>query len=168
VTVTVRPVRRGEAGLVLDLVRGLAEYEKLAHEVEASEGALAAALFAENPRVFCDIAEIGGEVEGEAAGFALWFYSFSTFRGRHGIYLEDLFVRPEHRGAGVGKALLVNLAQRCVREGLGRLEWAVLDWNAPAIAFYRSMGARLLDDWTVCRLDGAALLALGGKPTQIV
>jgi GNAT superfamily N-acetyltransferase len=164
VTLTVRPVRRGEAGLVLDLVRGLAEYEKLAHEVEATEEGLAAALFAENPRVFCEI----GEVDGAAAGFALWFYNFSTFRGRHGIYLEDLFVRPEHRGAGVGKALLVNLAQRCVREGLGRLEWAVLDWNAPAIAFYRSMGARLLDDWTVCRLDGAALLALGGKPTQIV
>jgi diamine N-acetyltransferase len=164
VSVTVRPVRCGEAGLVLDLVRGLAEYEKLAHEVEASEEGLAAALFAENPRAFCEI----GEVDGEAAGFALWFYSFSTFRGRHGIYLEDLFVRPEHRGAGVGKALLVNLAERCVKEGLGRLEWAVLDWNAPAIAFYRSMGARLLDDWTVCRLDGAALLALGGKPTQIV
>jgi diamine N-acetyltransferase len=164
VSVTVRPVRCGEAGLVLDLVRGLAEYEKLAHEVEASEEALAAALFAENPRAFCEI----GEVDGEAAGFALWFYSFSTFRGRHGIYLEDLFVRPEHRGAGVGKALLVNLAERCVKEGLGRLEWAVLDWNQPAIAFYRSMGARLLDDWTVCRLDGAALLALGGKPTQIV
>jgi GNAT superfamily N-acetyltransferase len=107
-------------------------------------------------------------VDGKAAGFALWFYSFSTFRGRHGIYLEDLFVRPEHRGAGVGKALLVNLAQRCVQEGLGRLEWAVLDWNAPAIAFYRSMGARLLDDWTVCRLDGAALLALGGERTEIV
>jgi diamine N-acetyltransferase len=164
VSVTVRPVRCGEAGLVLDLVRGLAEYEKLAHEVEASEEGLAAALFAENPRAFCEI----GEVDGEAAGFALWFYSFSTFRGRHGIYLEDLFVRPEHRGAGVGKALLVNLAERCVKEGLGRLEWAVLDWNQPAIAFYRSMGARLLDDWTVCRLDGAALLALGGKPTQIV
>jgi len=164
VTVTVRPVRRGEAGLVLDLVRGLAEYEKLAHEVEASEEGLAAALFAENPRVFCEI----GEVDGAAAGFALWFYSFSTFRGRHGIYLEDLFVRPEHRGAGVGKALLVHLAQRCVEEGLGRLEWAVLDWNAPAIAFYRSMGARLLDDWTVCRLDGAALLALGGGRTEIV
>jgi GNAT superfamily N-acetyltransferase len=164
VAVTVRPVRRGEAGLVLDLVRGLAEYEKLSHEVEATEDALAAALFAENPRVFCEIAE----VEGAAAGFALWFYTFSTFRGRHGIYLEDLFVRPEHRGAGVGKALLVNLAQRCVQEGLGRLEWAVLDWNAPAIAFYRSMGARLLDDWTVCRLDGAALLALGAERTKIV
>jgi GNAT superfamily N-acetyltransferase len=164
VTVTVRPVRRGEAGLVLDLVRGLADYEKLSHEVEASEEGLAAALFAENPRVFCEI----GEVDGKAAGFALWFYSFSTFRGRHGIYLEDLFVRPEHRGAGVGKALLVHLAQRCVREGLGRLEWAVLDWNEPAIAFYGSMGARLLDDWTVCRLDGAALLALGGERTQIV
>jgi len=107
VTVTVRPVRRGEAGLVLDLVRGLAEYEKLAHEVEASEEGLAAALFAESPRVFCEI----GEVDGRAAGFALWFYSFSTFRGRHGIYLEDLFVRPEHRGAGVGKALLVHLVQ---------------------------------------------------------
>ena len=163
-TVTVRPVRREEAGLVLDLVRGLAEYEKLAHEVEASEEGLAAALFGEAPRVFCDIAE----TDGAAAGFALWFYTFSTFRGKHGIYLEDLFVRPEHRGLGIGKALLAGLARRCVEEDLGRLEWAVLDWNEPAIAFYRSMGARLLDGWTICRVDGAELLALGGQKTQII
>ena len=159
-----RPATPSDCALILAFIRELADYEKLSHEVEASEEGLSAALFAENPRVFCDI----GEVDEAPAGFALWFYTVSTFRGRHGIYLEDLFVRPEHRGAGVGKALLVHLARRCVVEGLGRLEWAVLDWNEPAIAFYRSMGARLLDDWTICRVDGEALMVLGGKPTQIV
>ena len=95
-------------------------------------------------------------------GFALWFYTFSTFRGRHGIYLEDLFVRPEARRAGAGRALLRHLARRCVDEGLGRFEWSVLDWNEPAIAFYHAQGARLLVDWTMCRVDGAALEALAG------
>jgi GNAT superfamily N-acetyltransferase len=150
--------------IVFELVQALAEYERLAHEVEATPEMLGEALFAENPRVFCDIAE----AEGEAVGFALWFYTFSTFRGRHGIYLEDLFVRPERRSLGVGKALLRHLARRCVEEDLGRLEWSVLDWNEPAIVFYKSQGARLLDDWTMCRVEGAALLALGGADTQIV
>ncbi len=97
-------------------------------------------------------------------GFALWFYSFSTFRGRHGIYLEDLFVRPEARGLGAGKALLRALAQRCVDEGLARLEWSVLDWNAPAIGFYDRLGAAAMNEWTVRRLDGEALTALAGLP----
>jgi GNAT superfamily N-acetyltransferase len=115
-------------------------------------------LFGPAPRVFCDIAE----ADGEPIGFALWFYSYSTFRGRHGIYLEDLFVRPEARSQGAGKALLKGLAQRCVHEGLGRLEWAVLDWNAPAIGFYDAMGAQALDDWIVRRLTGEALARLAG------
>ena len=102
-------------------------------------------------------------MDGAVVGFALWFYTFSTFRGRHGIWLEDLFVRPEARRAGAGTALLRNLARRCVAEGLGRFEWSVLDWNEPAIAFYRAQGARLLDDWTMCRVDGPALTALAGE-----
>lgn len=155
-TLTIRPARPGEAGLVLGFIRQLADYEKLAHEVEADEGAIDAALFGESPRAFCDIAELNGE----PIGFALWFYNFSTFRGRHGIYLEDLFVRPDHRGLGAGKALLANLARRCVAEGLGRLEWWVLDWNEPAIAVYKSLGARPMDEWTVFRLTGEALEAL--------
>lgn len=154
----IRPARPGEAGLVLDFVKALADYEKLAHEVEADEAAIDAALFGATPRVFCDIAEMGGT----AAGFALWFYSFSTFRGAHGIYLEDLFVRPEFRGAGIGKALLRHLAQRCIAEGLPRFEWQVLDWNAPSIAFYEGQGARRYPEWHRCRLDGDALFAFAG------
>ena len=120
---------------------------------------IAAALFAASPEVFCDLAEVDGAV----VGFALWFYTFSTFRGRHGIYLEDLFVRPEARRAGAGKALLCNLARRCVDEGLGRFEWSVLDWNEPAIAFYAAQGARPLAGWSMCRVDGPALAALAAK-----
>jgi GNAT superfamily N-acetyltransferase len=108
--------------------------------------------------VFCDIAEAGGAI----VGFALWFYNYSTFVGRHGIWLEDLFVVPERRGGGVGKALLAALARRCTEESLGRLEWAVLDWNEPSIGFYRSLGAVALDDWRTFRLDGAALSRLAG------
>lgn len=152
-SLTIRPAQPGEAALVLSFIRALAEYEKLAHEVEADEAAIDAALFGENPRVFCDIAER----QGRPAGFALWFYSFSTFRGRHGIYLEDLFVDPAFRGLGIGKALLRHLARRCVAEGLPRLEWQVLDWNAPSIAFYEAQGARRLVEWQKCRLDEAAL-----------
>ncbi|MEO8669312.1 MAG: GNAT family N-acetyltransferase [Bauldia sp.] len=155
-SIAIRPAAPGDQALILDLVRGLAEYERLLAEVEADEAALAGALFAANPRVFCDIAEVAGR----SVGFALWFYNFSTFVGRHGIYLEDLFVLPAHRHLGVGKVLFRHLAARCVAENLGRLEWAVLDWNEPAIAFYRGRGARLLDDWTVGRLEGAALAAL--------
>jgi diamine N-acetyltransferase len=116
------------------------------------------ALFSDAPRVFCDIAEWNGE----PAGFALWFYNFSTFRGRHGIYLEDLFVREALRGKGIGKALLVQLAQRADREGCARLEWSVLDWNEPSIRFYKSLGAVPMDDWTIFRVTGDALKSLSG------
>ena len=163
-TIAIRPARPDEAPLVLDLVRGLARYEKLEHEVEATADGIAAALFGSAPRVFCDLAEADGEV----AGFAMWFYTFSTFVGRHGIYLEDLFVRPEFRGRGLGKALIVNLARRCAEENLGRLEWSVLDWNEPAIQFYRAQGARLLDGWTTCRVDGDPLRALGRASAPMV
>src|SRR5215475_16110941 len=159
--VAIRPVRPGEAGLVLSLVRELAVYEHLLDAVDASEAMIAAALFAREPRVFCEIAEW----DGEPVGLALWFQSFSSFRGRHGIYLEDIYVRPAHRRRGIGRALLRHLARRCVAEGWTRFEWAVLDWNAPSIAFYRSLGADLLDDWTVCRVAGDALARLARLPS---
>lgn len=143
------------------MVRELADYEKLSHEVEASEADLTAALFGPNPRVFCEIAEVAGET----AGFALWFYTFSSFRGRCGVYLEDLYVRPAHRGRGAGRALIRRLAERCKTDGLGRLEWAVLKWNAPSIAFYESLGAVAMDGWTVYRTDGDALARLGDSAT---
>jgi diamine N-acetyltransferase len=145
--------------LIFDLVRELADYEKLASEVDATSEAIAAALFSAPPRLFCDIAEW----DGEAAGFAVWFLNFSTFRGRHGIYVEDLFVRPVFRGKGIGKALMARLAKRCVDDGLARFEWAVLDWNAPSIDFYRSIGAQVMDEWRICRLSGRALRAFAGE-----
>lgn len=156
---TIRPARRGEAGLVLAFIRELADYEKLLHEVEADEAAIDRALFAESPRVFCDIAEWNGE----AVGFAVWFVNFSTFSGRSGIFLEDMFVRPAHRGKGIGVALLSRLAKECVGNGWSRLQWSVLDWNTPSIAFYKSLGATLMDEWTVCRVNGDALTALAGR-----
>ena len=158
-SLTVRPACPGEAGLVLQFVRELAEYEKLTHEVEATEAMIDAALFGPSPRVFCDIAEWGGE----PVGIALWFMIFSTFTGRSGLYLEDLFVRPALRGRGIGKGLMVHLAKRCVENGWSRFEWSVLDWNAPSIAFYKSIGAQLKDEWTICRVSGAALAKLARK-----
>jgi GNAT superfamily N-acetyltransferase len=155
-SLAIRRARPDEAGLVLSLVRELAAYEKLLHEVEATEAMIAEALFSHNPRLFCEIAEW----DGEAAGFAVWFVNFSTFSGRSGIYLEDLFVRPALRGKGIGKALLVHLAKQCVDNGWSRLQWSVLDWNTPSIEFYQSLGAVLMDEWTVCRLNGPALMAL--------
>ena len=154
--VVIRPARPGEAGLVFGFVRELAAYERLGDAVDATERMIDAALFGPSPRVFCDIAEW----DGEPAGFALWFQNFSTFRGRHGLYLEDLFVRPALRRRGIGRALFRHLARRCAAEGWTRFEWAVLDWNAPSIAFYKSLGAELLQDWTVCRLSGDALARL--------
>ena len=156
-SLSVRSARPGDAVVLARFIRKLAEYEGLLDEVEAGEAHIAAALFASNPRVFADIAEWNGV----AAGFALWFYNFSTFRGRHGIYLEDLFVEPQLRGRGIGKALLARLARRCIDEGLGRLEWWVLDWNEATIDFYRALGAQAMDDWTVFRLTGGALERLG-------
>lgn len=153
----IRPAEPGDARQVLQFVADLAEYEKLSHEVKASEADIVRDLFGDDPKVFCEIAEW----DGQPVGFALWFYTYSTFQGRHGIWLEDLFVDPSMRGKGVGKALLVHLAQRCVREGLGRFEWWVLDWNAPSIDFYRSQGGVMQDEWTKVRVDGDALLKLG-------
>jgi GNAT superfamily N-acetyltransferase len=155
-TVTVRPARRLDTPVIYDFIRQLADYEKLLHVVQATERDVAQALFGAAPRCSCEIAEL----DGQPIGFALWFYNFSTFRGRAGIYVEDLFVVPEARGQGAGKALLAALAQRCVEEDLGRLEWAVLNWNAEAIAFYDSLGAQSMDEWTLRRLGGEALHAL--------
>lgn len=154
--ISVRPAVPADQGVIRGFILDLAEYERLAHEVDATAAGLARDLFGPAPRVFCEIAEL----DGAPVGFALWFYSYSTFRGRHGIWLEDLFVRPEHRGAGAGLALLKALARRCLDEDLARLEWSVLDWNAPAIGFYDRLGALAMDDWTTRRLTGAALEAL--------
>jgi GNAT superfamily N-acetyltransferase len=155
-SLAIRRARPDEASLVLSLIRELAEYEKLLHECEATEALIGAALFGDHPKLFCEIAEWNGEV----AGFAVWFVNFSTFSGRAGIYLEDLFVRPAQRGKGIGKALLAHLARECVAKGWSRLQWSVLDWNTPSIEFYKSLGAVLMDEWTVCRVNGAALTAL--------
>jgi len=157
--VEIREATVADAGLILEFIRALAEYERLLDEVEATEGDIVRDLFGSRPKVFCDIAW----QDGAPVGFALWFYNYSTFRGRHGIWLEDLFVKTEARGGGAGKALLRGLAQRCVEQGLARLEWAVLDWNAPSIAFYDSLGASALDDWTTRRLTGEALERLAAE-----
>jgi GNAT superfamily N-acetyltransferase len=159
-TLSIRKAEPSDASLIFRFIRELAEYERLAHEVDATEADIAKALFGPNPRVFADIAEW----EGEPAGFALWFYNFSTFRGRHGIYLEDLFVKPELRSKGIGRALLRHLAGRCLAEGLARLEWWVLDWNEPALKVYRSIGAVPMDEWTVQRVTGEALQRLAEEP----
>jgi GNAT superfamily N-acetyltransferase len=152
----IRVATANDASLVFAFIIALADYEKLADDVVTSEAEIAAALFGDRPRVFCDIAEW----DGEPAGFALWFYNFSTFRGRHGIYLEDLFVKPDFRGKGLGKALLAHLAKRAVAQGCARVEWSVLDWNTPSIDFYKSLGAVPQDAWTGFRLTGEALEAL--------
>lgn len=141
---------------LLGLIGDLAEYERARHEARATEALLRDALFGDGHVADCEVAEIDGVV----VGLALWYRSFSTWTGHTGLYLEDLYVRPEHRGAGAGRALLGRLARICVDRGWSRLEWAVLDWNAPAIGFYRSIGAAPLDEWTVNRLTGAALREL--------
>lgn len=158
-SLAIHRARRDELPLVLSLIRELAAYEKLSHEVAATEAMIEAALFSDSPRLFCDIAEWNGE----PAGFAVWFVNFSTFAGRFGVYLEDLFVRPQHRRNGIGKALLAYLAKECVENGWVRLQWAVLDWNTPSIEFYKTLGAVLMDEWTLCRVTGSALDALAAK-----
>lgn len=152
-SIAIRAARPDDSALIFSLVRELADYEKLSGEVDATPEAISAALFAREPRLFCDIAEW----DGDPAGFAIWFLNFSTFRGRHGIYLEDIFVRPAFRKRGIGRALMAQLAARCLAQGYARFEWAVLDWNEPSIAFYRSIGARIMDEWRICRLSGTAL-----------
>lgn len=158
---TVRPARPDDVPVILHLVRELAEYERAGHEVLATEELLQEALFGAHPAAYAHVVEHdAGAGEVVVAGFALWFLNFSTWLGRHGIYLEDLYVRPELRGHGYGRALLRELARLCLQRGYGRLEWAVLDWNSPAIGFYRSLGAEAMDEWTVYRLSGTALTAL--------
>ena len=158
-TTTIRSATPDDTGLILKLILALADYEKLLHEAVATEDDLKRDLFGPQPRVFCEIAEH----DGKPMGFALWFYTYSTFQGRHGIWLEDLFVVPEARGLGIGKALLVNLAQRCTRERLGRFEWSVLNWNEPSIAFYKAQGGVMMDEWTRVRVAGEALDRLAGS-----
>ncbi len=155
-TLSIRNAISGDEQLVYDYVCKLADYEKLRHKVTTTVSNIAESLFGANPRVFCDLAFWNGE----PAGFALWFYNYSTFRGRAGIYLEDLFVDEALRGKGIGKSLLLHLAKRCVAEGLPRLQWSVLDWNAPTIAFYKSLGAVPQDEWTIYNVADGALQKL--------
>ena len=156
--VHVRAASEKEVPLILAFIKELAEYERLSHEVVATEESLREHLFGERPVAEVMIAEEGTD----PAGFALFFHSFSTFLGRPGIYLEDLYVRPEFRGGGIGKQLLARLAHLAVKRGCGRLEWWVLDWNEPSIGFYKQLGAVAMDDWTVYRVSGDALRKLGG------
>jgi GNAT superfamily N-acetyltransferase len=153
----IRPAKREEVGEVLQLIQDLATYEKAPEQVEASKDNLLNTIFAKEPRVFCDLVEVDGQI----AGMAIWFLNYSTWQAKHGIYLEDLYIKPEFRAKGYGKALLKHLAQICDREGYGRLQWWVLDWNSPAIEFYRSFGAEAMDEWTVYRTSGQALKDLG-------
>ncbi|MGW0907087.1 N-acetyltransferase family protein [Streptomyces sp. NPDC002853] len=155
----IRTATPADVPVIHAMVRDLAEYEKALDEARATEEQLREALFGERPAAFAHIAE--DDATGEAVGFSLWFLNFSTWRGVHGIYLEDLYVRPEARGGGHGKALLTELARICVERGYERLEWSVLDWNEPSINFYRSLGALPQDEWTVYRLTDEALAGLG-------
>lgn len=156
-TLSIRSATEADAPLIVRFIAELAAYEKLSHAAKATEADIIRDFFGEQPLVFCEIAEW----DGAPVGFAVWFYTYSTFQGRHGIWLEDIYVSPAARGRGIGKALLAQLAQRCVSEDLGRLEWWVLDWNQPSIDFYLAQGAQLQDEWTKVRLDGAALQRLG-------
>lgn len=155
-TLAIRPATPADLPLIAQFIRDLADYEKLAHEVRFDEARLGEKLFGARP--YAEV--VIGALEGKPQGFALFFHNFSTFEGRPGIYLEDLFVRPEARGSGLGKALLAHLAKLCVDRDCARLEWSVLDWNEPSIGFYKGLGARMMDEWTVMRVDGDALTRL--------
>ena len=145
--------------VILELIKDLAEYEKAPHEVKATVKDLEATLFSSQSSAFCDLVK----VDSETVGFAIWFLNYSTWQGKYGIYLEDLFIKPEFRGAGYGKALLKHLAKLCIENGYGRLQWWVLDWNKPAIDFYLSLGAKAMDEWTVFRVSGDALKKLADQ-----
>ena len=155
----IRSAQRNEAPIILQLIKDLAEYEKAPNEVIATETEIVATIFASNPSVFCELVEVDGEI----AGMAIWFLNYSTWQGKHGIYLEDLYIRPEFRGRGYGKALLAHLAGICNERGYGRFQWWVLDWNSPAIEFYRSLGAEAMSEWTVYRVSGEPLRELGNS-----
>ncbi|MFJ3718902.1 GNAT family N-acetyltransferase [Streptomyces sp. NPDC090057] len=155
----IRSATPADVPVIHALIRELAEYEKAPQEARATEEQLREALFGERPAAYAHMAV--DDETGESVGFALWFLNFSTWRGVHGIYLEDLYVRPSARGGGHGRALLTELARICVRRGYERLEWSVLNWNRPAIGFYEALGARPQDEWTVYRLTDGALAGLG-------
>lgn len=158
-TISIRSAKPGDEETVLGFIKSLAAYEKLSDEVVATTDLVAKTLFGPSPKAFGLIAER----DNAPVGFALYFFNYSTFLGRHGLYLEDLFVPEDQRGFGVGKALLSRLAQIAVEHNCGRMEWSVLDWNAPAIAFYKSIGAQSMEGWTINRLTGDALKALAGE-----
>ncbi len=163
--ISIRFAAEADADLIMEFINALADYEKLSHEVTANADDIRASLFGEHAFAECLLASDGDEAPGggEALGFALFFHNYSTFLGKPGLYLEDLFVKPEARGRGVGKRLLQKLAQITRERGLARLEWAVLDWNKPAIEFYESLDAQAMDEWTVFRLSGEALEQLSSK-----
>jgi GNAT superfamily N-acetyltransferase len=156
---SIRPATRDDVSLILRFIRALGEYEHLAHEVVATEDGLRESLFGKTPQAEVAIASMGPH----PVGFALFFHNYSTFLGRRGLYLEDLFVLPEHRGHGVGRALLSWLAKTALERGCGRFEWSVLDWNAPAIRFYENLGARPMSDWTTFRITGEAMRGLAAE-----
>jgi GNAT superfamily N-acetyltransferase len=157
-SLAIRSARAADAGLILTFIRELADYERLLHEVKINEDDVRALVFGPVPHAFCEIAE----ADGAPVGFALWYYNVSTFEGRRGLYLEDVYVRPAARGAGTGLALMAHLARRCVDEGLARMEWAVLDWNALAGDFYDRLGATAKTEWITRKLTGEALERLAG------
>jgi GNAT superfamily N-acetyltransferase len=161
----VRRVAESDLASVVGMVHELAEYERAAHECHLSAEALGAALFGDRPALFGHVAQLPARAGAspELAGVALWFLNFSTWDGVHGIYLEDLYVRPEHRGHGLGRALLAELAAECVRRGYSRLQWSVLDWNEPSLRFYRGLGARPADEWIGYRLTDDALRGLAAE-----
>jgi GNAT superfamily N-acetyltransferase len=158
-TISIRPATPADLPLIAQFIRDLAEYEKLSHEVRFDEAVLGDRLFGTRP--YAEV--LIGEIDGVAQGFALFFHNFSTFEGKPGVYLEDLFVQPEARGSGLGKALLQRLAALAVERNCARLEWWVLDWNEPAIGFYKSLGAKPMDEWTTFRVEGSALAMLAGS-----
>jgi GNAT superfamily N-acetyltransferase len=158
-SIRILPATESDVPLILRLISALADYERLSHQVAATEGALRETLFGDKPAAEVVIAY----VDNVPVGFALWFYNYSTFLARQGLYLEDLFVLPEWRGHGIGRRLLSHLASIAVERGCGRMEWSVLDWNESAIGFYRKLGATVMEDWRICRLTGETLAALGGK-----
>ena len=156
--IRIRRAVAGDVPTILALVRELADYEKVPHEVKATEADLLRDGFSGSPRFFVEMAEW----DGVPAGFALWFFNYSTWQGRPGLYLEDLFVRPAFRGRGIGKALLVHLARCAVADGCGRFQWQVLDWNLPAIGFYETLGAQALKEWITMRVSDAGIARLAG------
>jgi GNAT superfamily N-acetyltransferase len=153
----IRPATAEDTGEILALIYELALYEKAPEEAKATRELIEDSFFSDQPKVFCDLVEVDGAI----AGCAIWFLNYSTWQGKHGIYLEDLFIRPEHRGNGYGKAMLQHLAAICAERDYGRFQWWVLDWNEPAIEFYKSLGAVEMDEWTVYRVSGQALTDLG-------